>query len=257
MALGRSVCWLSCCFRAMAKLCTVATAWKGRRLRRDADPGRKGHRGGPAGRPTVGPAEGQAEHQRPHIPLPRNASDRPCRTVGAHLRGCPPQPWSRLRLDHWTGPGGVRCHGDLLRTMEARPGVSAALYRAAARIPGVVLVSEATDSVGRAAVARVHNGERTEANFRSSRGQGSRSTRWGCIRALGPIAPCYAVAMTRVTAIAVVESGAAVLSIRHPLDLQRNAGIPLARIHPEGQLLRMTSRDSEGKVRAVGLGITG
>ncbi|GAA0297993.1 hypothetical protein GCM10010302_40810 [Streptomyces polychromogenes] len=54
--------------------------------------------------------------------------------------------------------------GDLLRTMEAPPGVSAALYRAAARIPGVVLVPEATDAAGRSgiAVARVHQGERTE-----------------------------------------------------------------------------------------------
>ncbi|MFJ6480621.1 MULTISPECIES: CU044_5270 family protein [unclassified Streptomyces] len=54
--------------------------------------------------------------------------------------------------------------GDLLRTVEAPPAVSAALYRAAARIPGVVLVPEATDAAGRTgvAVARVHNGERTE-----------------------------------------------------------------------------------------------
>ncbi|WP_308108567.1 CU044_5270 family protein [Streptomyces antimicrobicus] len=54
--------------------------------------------------------------------------------------------------------------GDLLRTVETPPGLSAALYRAAARIPGVVLVPEATDAVGRpgVAVARAHNGERTE-----------------------------------------------------------------------------------------------
>ncbi|MFF3862637.1 CU044_5270 family protein [Streptomyces sp. NPDC002209] len=54
--------------------------------------------------------------------------------------------------------------GDLLRTVEAPPGVSAALYRAAARIPGVILVPEATDAAGRTgvAIARVHKGERTE-----------------------------------------------------------------------------------------------
>ncbi|MFG2294048.1 CU044_5270 family protein [Streptomyces sp. NPDC048603] len=54
--------------------------------------------------------------------------------------------------------------GDLLRTVEAPPGVSSALYRAAARIPGVVYVPDATDAAGRAgvAVARVHDGERTE-----------------------------------------------------------------------------------------------
>lgn len=47
--------------------------------------------------------------------------------------------------------------------MEAPPGVSAALYRAAARIPGVVFLPEAKDEVGRTgvAVARVHDGERT------------------------------------------------------------------------------------------------
>ncbi|MFB0630500.1 CU044_5270 family protein [Streptomyces sp. AB3(2024)] len=54
--------------------------------------------------------------------------------------------------------------GDLLRTMEAPPGVSAALYRAAARIPGVVFLPEVRDGAGRSgvAVARVHDGERTE-----------------------------------------------------------------------------------------------
>ncbi|MEU3313806.1 CU044_5270 family protein [Streptomyces sp. NPDC006662] len=54
--------------------------------------------------------------------------------------------------------------GDLLRTVEAPPGVSAALYRAAARIPGVVLIPDATDAAGRpgVAIARLHNGERTE-----------------------------------------------------------------------------------------------
>ncbi|MFF4647062.1 CU044_5270 family protein [Streptomyces sp. NPDC001389] len=60
--------------------------------------------------------------------------------------------------------------GDLLRTVEAPPGVSAALYRAAARIPGVVLVPEATDAAERpgVAIARVHNGERTEWIFDKS-----------------------------------------------------------------------------------------
>ncbi|MCY0947751.1 MULTISPECIES: CU044_5270 family protein [Streptomyces] len=54
--------------------------------------------------------------------------------------------------------------GDLLRSVETPPGLSAALYRAAARIPGVVVVPEASDAAGRTgvAVARVHDGERTE-----------------------------------------------------------------------------------------------
>ncbi|MGE7384776.1 CU044_5270 family protein [Streptomyces sp. NPDC004126] len=80
--------------------------------------------------------------------------------------------YADTRLNHGPGSGSTTgpdqeafvAIGDLLRRMEAPPGVSAALYRAAARIPGVVLVPEATDAAGRTgvAVARVHDGERTE-----------------------------------------------------------------------------------------------
>ncbi|MGW9441194.1 CU044_5270 family protein [Streptomyces sp. NPDC055607] len=54
--------------------------------------------------------------------------------------------------------------GDLLGEQMAPPEVSAALYRSAARIPGVTVVNDAVDAVGRhgVAVARVHDGERTE-----------------------------------------------------------------------------------------------
>ncbi|MEE1827487.1 CU044_5270 family protein [Streptomyces sp. BE20] len=54
--------------------------------------------------------------------------------------------------------------GDLLRSTVVPPRLSAALYRAAARIPGVVAVDDAVDAAGRrgVAVARVHNGERFE-----------------------------------------------------------------------------------------------
>ncbi|MFE7130926.1 CU044_5270 family protein [Streptomyces sp. NPDC057638] len=54
--------------------------------------------------------------------------------------------------------------GDLLRTSVAPPGTTAALYRAAALIPGVTTVPDAVDAVGRpgVAVARTHDGERTE-----------------------------------------------------------------------------------------------
>ncbi|MFH9294676.1 CU044_5270 family protein [Streptomyces sp. NPDC017520] len=54
--------------------------------------------------------------------------------------------------------------GDLLRTSVAPADVSAALYRAAARIPGVVVVPSAVDAAGRRgiAVARTHDGERNE-----------------------------------------------------------------------------------------------
>ncbi|MFF7736602.1 CU044_5270 family protein [Streptomyces sp. NPDC007984] len=60
--------------------------------------------------------------------------------------------------------------GDLLREQMAPPKVSAALYKAAARIPGVTVVNDAVDAAGRhgVAVARVHGGERTEWIFNKS-----------------------------------------------------------------------------------------
>ena len=57
--------------------------------------------------------------------------------------------------------------GDLLRDKIAPPKVAAALYRAAALIPGVTLVRNATDAIGRqgVAVARTAGGIRTELIF--------------------------------------------------------------------------------------------
>jgi hypothetical protein len=54
--------------------------------------------------------------------------------------------------------------GDILRESILAPKVTAALYRAAGKIPGVVLVPDSVDAVGRhgVAVARVEFGERTE-----------------------------------------------------------------------------------------------
>ncbi|HWU06979.1 MAG TPA: CU044_5270 family protein [Streptomyces sp.] len=54
--------------------------------------------------------------------------------------------------------------GDLLRASVAPPEVSAALYRAAAHIPGVIAIPSSVDAAGRrgVAVARVHDGERSE-----------------------------------------------------------------------------------------------
>jgi hypothetical protein len=54
--------------------------------------------------------------------------------------------------------------GDLLREAIAPPRVSAALYRAAALIPGVTVVADATDAVGRhgVAVAFTYQGTRSE-----------------------------------------------------------------------------------------------
>jgi hypothetical protein len=57
--------------------------------------------------------------------------------------------------------------GDLLRDKIAPPKVAAALYRAAALIPGVTLVHNATDAIGRhgVAVAQTADGIRTELIF--------------------------------------------------------------------------------------------
>ncbi|MER5761530.1 CU044_5270 family protein [Streptomyces sp. NPDC002082] len=54
--------------------------------------------------------------------------------------------------------------GDLLREQIAPPAVSAALYRAAAKIPGVTVVEDAVDASGRhgVAVSHVADGTRTE-----------------------------------------------------------------------------------------------
>ncbi|MFC9705216.1 CU044_5270 family protein [Streptomyces sp. NPDC056943] len=60
--------------------------------------------------------------------------------------------------------------GDLLRNGVTPPATAAALYRAAALIPGVDVAPEAVDAAGRrgVAVARVHDGERTEWIFDTS-----------------------------------------------------------------------------------------
>ncbi|MFD9034433.1 CU044_5270 family protein [Streptomyces sp. NPDC059567] len=60
--------------------------------------------------------------------------------------------------------------GDLLRNGVTPPATTAALYRSAALIPGVEVVPDAVDAAGRhgVAVARVHDGERTEWIFDKS-----------------------------------------------------------------------------------------
>lgn len=93
--------------------------------------------------------------------------------------------------------------GDLLRDQVAPPGTTGALYRAAARIPGVVTVPDTVDAAGRhgVAVAREHNGERTEwvfdkstARFLGERTVLLKDNAWGT-------------AGTVVTSVAIVTSG--------------------------------------------------
>ena len=68
------------------------------------------------------------------------------------------------RMERGHGPGPAQeafvTIGDLLRNTIAPPRVTAALYRAAALIPGVILVPAATDAIGRhgVAVARIGPG---------------------------------------------------------------------------------------------------
>jgi len=75
----------------------------------------------------------------------------------------------KVERGHGPGPGqeAFVTIGDLLRDKIAPPKVTAALYRAAALIPGVTLVPHATDAIGRhgVAVARTADGIRTELIF--------------------------------------------------------------------------------------------
>ncbi|GAA2242662.1 hypothetical protein GCM10010145_06150 [Streptomyces ruber] len=93
--------------------------------------------------------------------------------------------------------------GDLLRNVVTPPETAAALYRAAALIPGVDVVPDAVDAAGRhgVAVARVHDGERTEWIF-------DRST----ARLLGERTVlvedgAWGKAGTAVTSVALIDSG--------------------------------------------------
>jgi hypothetical protein len=95
------------------------------------------------------------------------------------LQGLPTDPSALLKmiyadtkLNHGVGTGSTTgpdqeafvTIGDMLGDMPAPPQVSAALYRAAARIPGVTIVPGAVDAAGRKgiAVARDQHGTRTE-----------------------------------------------------------------------------------------------
>ncbi|MGW6393452.1 CU044_5270 family protein [Streptomyces sp. NPDC055103] len=120
-----------------------------------------------------------------NIPLADDVdkSGRPVKTVGKpasylspqtyrYLESLPTDPDTLLKkiYDETRGQGqgpdqqAFVTIGELLREQLAAPKVSAALYKAAAGIPGVTVVEDAVDAAGRhgVAVARVHNGERTE-----------------------------------------------------------------------------------------------
>ncbi|MFE2294770.1 CU044_5270 family protein [Streptomyces sp. NPDC059452] len=93
--------------------------------------------------------------------------------------------------------------GDLLRSGAAPPDTTAALYRAAALIPGVDVVPDAVDAAGRhgIAVARTHDGERTEWIFDKS-----------TVRLLGERTVlvednAWGKAGTVVTSVALIDSG--------------------------------------------------
>jgi len=106
----------------------------------------------------------------------------PCPSIGSLndasyrlLQTLPTDPRALLamiyRVERGHGPGADQeafvTIGDLLRDKIAPPKVSAALYRAAALIPGVTLVPHAADAIGRqgVAVAQTAQGIRTELIF--------------------------------------------------------------------------------------------
>ncbi|MBA0052036.1 hypothetical protein E0L36_14350 [Streptomyces sp. AJS327] len=91
-----------------------------------------------------------------------------------HLQTLPTDPARMLRWLHRVAEGGESDEqnafvlvGDLARESLLPPDTAAALFRAAARISGVTVVSDAVDAAGRrgVAVARENDGERVELIF--------------------------------------------------------------------------------------------
>jgi hypothetical protein len=75
---------------------------------------------------------------------------------------------NRVERGHGNGPAqqAFETIGDLLRSTIAPPRISAALYRAAGLIPGVTLVPDATDAIGRHGVAVALTGPGIEGGIR-------------------------------------------------------------------------------------------
>jgi hypothetical protein len=102
-----------------------------------------------------------------HCPYPGDVDDPTYR----FLQRLPTNPQALLRLIEREMQGQLprpeeafTTIGDLIGQAIAPPAVSAALYRAAALIPGVTVVANATDAIGRhgVAVAFTYQGTRTE-----------------------------------------------------------------------------------------------
>ncbi|MFE3830372.1 CU044_5270 family protein [Streptomyces sp. NPDC059092] len=104
----------------------------------------------------------------PSLPLPESSANY------RNLQTLPTDPDEMLKWLHRVSEGGesedqntfVKV-GDLSFEVLMPSAQSAALYRAAAKIPGVVVIPDAVDAAGRhgVAVARVNNGERQELIF--------------------------------------------------------------------------------------------
>lgn len=126
----------------------------------------------------ITPAKGPVANQ----PESAGGPGMPCPSIGGLndasyrlLQTLPTDPRALLamiyRVERGHGPSADQeafvTIGDLLRDKIVPPRVSAALYRAAALIPGVTLVPSATDAIGRhgVAVAQTAGGIRTELIF--------------------------------------------------------------------------------------------
>ncbi|WP_323447032.1 CU044_5270 family protein [Streptomyces yaizuensis] len=120
--------------------------------------------------PPVHVVDGPGATPRPVHPRP----ERPSVTAPTHryVASLPTDPGALLRLirEETRGQGqhpdqrAFTAIGELLTETWAPPEVSAALYRAAARIPGVTVIPSATDASGRTgvAVARTAYGQQTQ-----------------------------------------------------------------------------------------------
>lgn len=109
-----------------------------------------------------------------HETLEKPTPEIPSNTGYRHLQTLPTDPDGMLDWLHSKSEGGSSedeatfvLVGDLARESLMPPAQAAALYRAAARIPGVFVIDDAVDAAGRhgVAVARIDDGERVELIF--------------------------------------------------------------------------------------------